>query len=93
MTDFEISALHHEIESLLQWHFMNFVTIYFAVVVAGYFVAEKLPWTILIAVLLMFTGFTVLNLSVVEGLLEQSDVYVHLHAAACHGARRTAFLR
>ena len=52
MTDFEIIALGHEIGSLLEGHFMNFVTIYFAVVVAGYFVAEKLPWAILITILL-----------------------------------------
>ena len=71
MTDYEIISLVNEQASMIEAHFMNFVTIYFAVVVASYFVAARLPWPILVAVLTMFTGFTVLNLSVVQGLVEQ----------------------
>lgn len=49
---------------------MNFIGIYFAVVVAAYFVADKLPRLVVFGVIVMFTTFTVLNLSQIYQLFQ-----------------------
>ena len=85
MTDYEIISLAGQLNDSLESHFMNFVTIYFAVVVASYFVASKLPWLVLVAVLTMFTGFTVLNIAIVDGIILQNELI-----ASTYGEKSTS---
>jgi len=59
MTDFELMTLFYEIENSIQIAFMNYVTIIFAFLLAGFFAADKLnrPMTIVVIVLFTFAAF------------------------------------
>ncbi len=85
MTEYEIISLHQMFTDSVASHVMNFISIYFAVVVASYFIADKLPKLIVFGIIVMFTTFTALNLSQIYQLF-QSMVLLQetLHEVSPH---------
>ena len=55
MTDYELMSVFGEFVALQQDAYMNFVTIIFAYIVAGYFVAEKLSSKMTTVITILFT--------------------------------------
>lgn len=74
MTAFELMTLIQENGSQLESHTMNFVSIYFGVVVAAYFVGDKLPKPVVLGMIIIFSTFTVLNVSAILGIVELNVV-------------------
>ena len=70
MSEYELVSLVQTHMDSIGSHIMNFVGIYFAIVVAAYFVADKLPKIVVFGMIVMFTTFTILNLSEIFTILE-----------------------
>ena len=64
MIDYEALSLIGDHTDLVQNYFMNYVTVFFALIVTAYFVAEKLPALFVLLVLLIFTGFVIVNVNI-----------------------------
>ena len=77
--DSEVLSVIVELNDLAQVHVMNYVTVYFGLVVAAYFVADKLPPFVVVSILVVFTLFTILNLTslydIAARTLELAELY------------------
>ena len=70
MSEYELISLIQTHIDAIGSHIMNFVGIYFAIVVASYFVADKLPKLVIFGMIIMFSTFTILNLSEITSKLD-----------------------
>ncbi len=68
MTDFELAMLFKEYYSALQSQYINFVSVIFAFLVAGYLVASKLQPIMVVVVITLFSAFVLDSLLAVNFL-------------------------
>ena len=68
MTDFELAMLFKEYYSVLQSQYINFVSVIFAFLVAGYLVASKLQPIMVVVVITLFSAFVLDSLLAVNFL-------------------------
>ncbi|MFT7653565.1 MAG: hypothetical protein ACI9ON_001226 [Limisphaerales bacterium] len=84
--DPEIMSVIVDLNDLTQVHVMNYVTVYFGLVIAAYFVADKLPTFVVISILVVFTLFTILNLSSIDSAMVRATDLRELYDAQLPGS-------
>ena len=87
MIDFDSLSLYAEHVNLVTSHMMNYVTIFFALVVTSHFVAKNLPTSLVFFILLIYTAFAISNLHLIgetsgHPLLNQAEISGHPLLAA-----------